>query len=192
MLHHLLLHVQSVIIRGEMWRLDIDRFRDIIGRESISTKGHFMVKILVLKEKHDTRYFDVSTPEKRFEACDTILMERWNEGYYYTEPQESEYMNPTWRKHLDVTDEEFEGLPEAIRESLRTERESVLSKAENAAARFSREQKIWTKLLEYVNTSDTRARAAIITSKNTPWAEAFLYTRSNYEYEAFYIIETEN
>lgn len=42
-----------------------------------------MNKILIVNEKHCTRYFDASTPELLNAAALKILKERWNEGYWY-------------------------------------------------------------------------------------------------------------
>jgi len=62
------------------------------------------MRILIAKEKHGTRYFD-ATGDKLYSAALKLLTERWEEGYWYEEPEEPE--NP----NIDL-----EKVPESLKE----------------------------------------------------------------------------
>ena len=51
--------------------------------------------ILIFKEKHGDRYFDVSTESRLFGACLSVLKERFDEGWWYEPPEGNEPEPPT-------------------------------------------------------------------------------------------------
>jgi hypothetical protein len=45
-----------------------------------------MSRIIVCEEKHGTRYWDASSDKAWAESALAILTERWNDGYWYSDP----------------------------------------------------------------------------------------------------------
>ena len=124
-------------------------------------------RILILKEKHGTRYFDVADDEKLHVVALKIVAERSKGEYaYITDPGPlSRY--PGCESPFTMTDEEITALPLALREDARQKRRN-----------YARHKREW----ETERDQYTRARAAV-TSKDGEDAYRILQERASYEYE---------
>ncbi len=70
--------------------------------------------VLVFKEKHDNRYFYVTSDEALFAAALHVLAGRHADGYWYTKPAAEREPAPP-----DVTREQIDSLPESLRAKAR-------------------------------------------------------------------------
>lgn len=68
--------------------------------------------LLVFNEKHGDRYFNVPNDEALFAAALKIVTERFEQGYWYVEPEENEKPAAP-----DFTKEQIATLPESMREA---------------------------------------------------------------------------
>lgn len=85
-----------------------------------------MSQIIIAHEKHGTFHFDASTPELLAENALKILTERWNQGYWYSDPDDDGLGTSDWAdkrreeyaKALALEPEEIEALPEDARKAV--------------------------------------------------------------------------
>lgn len=54
-------------------------------------------RIIVCEEKHSTRYWDASTDEAWASSSLAILTQRWNDGYWYHDPDKLDVQTRQWR-----------------------------------------------------------------------------------------------
>lgn len=59
-----------------------------------------MSYVIVCKEKHGDFYYDASTDEAFAESALAILTNRWNEGYWYYDPDETDKETREWRPEI--------------------------------------------------------------------------------------------
>lgn len=70
-----------------------------------------MSYVLVTKEKHGDFYYDASTDEALAKSALAILTERWNQGYWYYDPDESDKETNEWRPEALVENHVGEAWP---------------------------------------------------------------------------------
>lgn len=95
-------------------------------------------QIIIAKEKHGDRFYDASTPEAWAKNALKILTERWNEGYWYEDPDDDGLGNSEWadkrreeyKKACALTEEEIEALPEDARKTVLTMRKNAKRETE--------------------------------------------------------------
>ena len=140
-------------------------------------------RIIVAKEKHETRYLDASTDEAWARSALALLTERFNEGYWYYDPYAD--MHEFSVKHrkereelLSMSEEAIAALPEGLRED-------VLAKVKTAKRDKAEDDKARSQYLEIKK---------VVESKDLSWqgvgqrwakpnAWALLMARTEYEYE---------
>jgi hypothetical protein len=74
------------------------------------------MRIIVCEEKHSTRHWDASTDEAWAKSSLAILTERFNEGYWYYNPEDEQHeFSLNRRKERDellaMTDEQIDAIP---------------------------------------------------------------------------------
>lgn len=99
-------------------------------------------KLLVVEEKHGTRSYDVSTPDKLFKASLELVNQRVDNGYYYLgEIGELEY-------DLGLTEEEINKLPEGKVKKYAKELLESIKKHKKSVDFKKRTQKILKEAIE--------------------------------------------
>jgi len=73
------------------------------------------MRILILKEKHGTQYYDVSTEELLHKTCVAVLKRRLEDGWYGT-PEE--FVDKDIEKEIGLSEEAIQKLPKSGQEAL--------------------------------------------------------------------------
>jgi hypothetical protein len=151
-----------------------------------------MQKILILNEKHDTRYFDVSTDELLVQVAYKILKERADAGYYYYEPKPLAD-RITGFNYAGLTNEEIGNLPDAIRAGAESNRHHELNQIDSITEEFKKESLFWELLQKVLELPKDEA----LTYKHketlrTPTVLLLLNSRSENQYEGFEIEKIES
>lgn len=159
-----------------------------------------LTKIIVCDEKHNNSYYDASTPEAWAKSALAILTERWNDGYWYQDPDEDGLGTSEWAEKrraeyaraLSLTDEQIAELP--------AEAQKAVNKLRSDAKRDSehdKEHRAWYELAKQVvedqdlgtflfgdrKTARTKAGKEGRYERREPKAWVLLYQRSDHEYE---------
>jgi hypothetical protein len=148
-----------------------------------------MTAIIICEEKHDTAYWDASTPEQFAESALAILTWRWNDGYWYHDPDSDGLGSSEWaekereqrRKALAMTVEEISALPESAQKAIN----GLRARAKRESAEDRRHREWYTRAKRVVAEQDTstvtvgRGRFA----REVPEAWVLLEERSDHEYE---------
>jgi len=143
------------------------------------------MKILILKEKNEDRYFDVSDNKKMYETCRYILKERLAAGYWY---EMEEPKNRTGFK----TKEEIDLLPEGAVKSSAIYAwnyykwnyyESDRRAYEHSKQFVEKATKAVKISFEDYKPSNPNERMSLLHS--------LLALRQDHEYEEYYLVETE-
>lgn len=133
-------------------------------------------RILVLKEKHATRFFDIATLDQLHAVALKILAERAKGQYaYIVDPGTFKEASPSTEEY-NPTDEEIKALPEPLQAHATTKR-----------AAYRRELRSYQREKEQFTT----ARKAL-KDKDGEAAWDILQDRDGYEYEGFRIEYLEN
>jgi hypothetical protein len=148
-----------------------------------------MSQFIIAKEKDSTRYLDASTPEVWAKNALKLLTERWEEGYWYLDPEEA------YDGYIDeqaLTQEQIDALPT---EQLRKSEQKKL----NDNIRYLREkgfyQKWYNEVKEVVGKQDLSMIG--IGKPGTRWhhyeprAWVLLRDRDGGEYENVHLEELE-
>ena len=134
------------------------------------------MKILIAKEKHETRYLDASTNEAFAKSALKILTERLERGWYL-EPRPP-------KTNLLLSKEEAEALPEPYR----TQELKYHKQHKIAHDAYQYELDWYNQMLQVTRAQDT----GFTTSKYPmPKAWALLADRLDYEYEEIRIEDVE-
>lgn len=70
-----------------------------------------MSYVLVTKEKHGDFYYDASTDEALAKSALAILTDRWNDGFWYIDPDELDQETQEWRPEALVQNHLGEAWP---------------------------------------------------------------------------------
>lgn len=125
-----------------------------------------MTKILVVKEKHGNRYFDITAEGQLGRVALFLLQQRLDEGWY---PEPCEPEAP------DFTADDIPGMPEALKKG--------------AAILFEQYQQ---ELLTYrQERAEYNQIQKALAEKNLRMAASALLSRSDYEYEDVQVVECE-
>ncbi len=151
-----------------------------------------MEKVLIIKEKHVTRYFDASTNELMYRAAYKILSERFELGYYYYEPQPLEERLANF-KYASLTDKDIANMPEGIREGIESNRQHELRQVDSITDDFKRETLFWKCLLEVLTLPiDEAIEYKHNKMSRIPTVWLLMNSRANHQYEGWEIEEIES
>ena len=64
------------------------------------TQRSWTPSVLVVEEKHGTYYYDATTREAFHEAALALLVERFNQGYWYNTPEQMYDDESKWEKNI--------------------------------------------------------------------------------------------
>jgi hypothetical protein len=126
-----------------------------------------MTRILVAKEKYGDRYFDVTTDEQLDKVALFLLKSRFDEGYWYPEP------NPP--EALDFSASDIEKAPA----SMQAEMKKVLATHRDVVIIYDDEKEDYDNIVKALDTNDGKLAMRI------------LRNRDGYEYEGCQIEECE-
>ena len=126
-----------------------------------------MTRILVVKEKHGSRYFEATTEEQLYKIALYLLKGRFNEGYWYSEP---EFVEP-----LDFTEADIANMPQSMQDGARRQ----LRDYQHRLRVYLEDKEEWDKIKEAIENNDGKLAFSILDG------------RSGYEYEGFDIEECE-
>jgi hypothetical protein len=143
----------------------------------------------VCEEKHSTRYWDATTFERFAEACLAILTERWEEGYWYHDPDDDGLGDSEWAeqrraeiaKAKALTKEQLEALPEDARKSVLT-----LRREDRVTAEHDRQHREWYQRAKRVVEDQDMGTVTVGRNRfarDEPEAWLLLQERSDAEYE---------
>jgi len=153
-----------------------------------------MTSVLVTNEKYGQSYYDASTPELLAASALTILRSRFEDGYWYYEPELPEVHYTDEQKGImNLTDEEVAALPAVLRESTEKKRATLLSNRVNREYELDKQ---WydsmVALLALPNeeaVKQTVVRGRNRYARTLPAALDLLEQRNDYQYEGFEIFE---
>lgn len=108
-----------------------------------------MKSIIIFKEKHGDRYFDASTPELVEAACKKVLLQRYNDGYWY---------DPGTKPECEWDGFDISVLPEKYQNNAKREYEQYLKykKSYEADVRFLAKVKEIAETPNYVPDKDSK------------------------------------
>ena len=153
--------------------------------------GRKRSRIIVAKEKHESRYLDASTDEAWAKSALALLSERFKDGYWYYDPfaDNSDYSVKARQARsqlLEMTEEAITALPASVAEDLRKKIESArrdLKEDEKAKAQYDEIKEVVEKQdLSWVGVGKRWAQ---------PRAWSLLMARREYEYERVGLEEVE-
>jgi len=155
-----------------------------------------MTDILIAKEKHGRRYFVIEDRAAHARVAAKLLKERAEEGWFSTladieaeEAQAIESRSKTIdRAFLELTDEQIAELPEALRESVISSRESYA----RIIGRVKREYALEKEFAEGISillAADDPASVQVTSPRGRTdyLAIGLLQLREDYEYEGYSI-----
>ena len=119
--------------------------------------------LLVFKEKHGERYFNVPNDDALFAACLKVVTERLKDGYWYNEPDGVVPQAP------DFTKDQVASMPE----SMRSDAYKKLRAYDQALSSFNEEIADHAKIKKAVD------------EKNGRLAWGIIRDRGRYEYEGY-------
>lgn len=148
-----------------------------------------MSQIIVCDEKHDTVYWDASTPEALAASALAILTWRWKDGYWYLDPEDDGLGSSEWAdeqraqrdKALAMTQEQIALLPDDARQVvLRLRADAKRDSAED------RRHRDWYERAKRV--VESQSTGTVVVGRNrfareVPEAWVLLEERSDHEYE---------
>lgn len=140
-------------------------------------------EILVFKAKHETAYYDASTPEKRAAAFLHVLRENYNAGWYYAPAEPS--ISAAERGCAMLTDEQLAALPATAAADLRAQRARAARALAAAEQTYAEELRWWDTATELVALPTAEALARAGTHGYASAAEELLAAHSDYEYEGY-------
>jgi hypothetical protein len=149
------------------------------------------MRVIVAKEKDDTHYLDASTDEAWAKSSLALLTERFNDGYWYDDPVESQseyYIKERTAREelLALTPEELERVPEVVRENLKR-------RIQEARASQRYEEEMTKEYAEIKRVVETQDLSWVGTGNyRRPLAWHLLDNRSNHEYEHVELVTTKS
>jgi hypothetical protein len=160
------------------------------GMEDTQGAARQRQRIIVVREKNERRHLDASTDEAWAKSALALLTGRFNEGYWYTDPQAGQGEWSTKRRKerdelLEVKEETLAVLPEGEQEDLRKK----IANAKRDAAEDEKELQQYLMIKQVVETQDLSWIGKGRTSRPRAWA--LLEARSGYEYEGVGLTEIE-
>jgi hypothetical protein len=126
-----------------------------------------MTKILIAKEKHGDRYFDVSSKEQLHKVALYLLKQRFEAGYWYYEPKPVEA--------LGFEEKDLSTMPASLQEDA----EKRLNRYYWELKTYKEELANWQDIQEAIKNSDGALALQI------------LECRDRFEYESVYVEECE-
>jgi hypothetical protein len=150
-------------------------------------------KIVIFKEKHGDYYYDASTPEIFNKVALAVLRERFEAGYWYYGPSELTPLSAEDQAIADLTDEQVEALPEALKETTATKRNRILRGVRARQAEYDRDKQWMDTLQELLALPVEEALVHEIEVGNRGrkalTATSFITERADYQYEGFEVEE---
>lgn len=153
-----------------------------------------MVNILIFKEKHSERYYDVSTPEKRAEAFLMVLRER-NEYAYFEPKKETIVVSVEDQTMLNLTEEQIDALPDELKNYTINRRDAINGNLIYAESEYNTEKKWWDAVQEMLALPKEEAIKKFYVNnykRKINYVEYLVELHSDYEYEGYDFEETEN
>jgi hypothetical protein len=147
-------------------------------------------RIIVAKEKDDTRYLDASTDEAWAKSALALLSERFRDGYWYSDPTADKHEFVVGRRKardelIAMSEEALSSLPETAREEMR--RHILIAKRD--AEEDQKQLKEYLEIKRVVEEGDLGWTGKGRFLKPKAWA--LLEARAEYEYERVGLRETE-
>jgi rubrerythrin len=157
-----------------------------------------MGAILVAHEKHGEYYFPASTDEELSKSALYLLTERWNQGYWYLEPDEylSSKYSPTFEDLVpgfvnDAPLEERQAAIVAYEETIKAVPDEDAQKmmkrklrdAQVNTRRKNEYSKWYNQVKELVESQDHTQVLTFKNGRTTPLSWSLLQDRSDAEYE---------
>ena len=148
-------------------------------------------RIIVVKEKDDTRYLDASTDEVWAKSALALLSERFRDGYWYSDPTADKHEFVVARRNardelIAMSEETLSILPETAQAEMRRH----ISIAKGDAAEDQKQLKEYLEIKRVVEEGDLGWTGKGRYLKPKAWA--LLEARAEYEYERVGLSETES
>lgn len=158
-----------------------------------------MTRVLVIEEKHDTRYLDASTPENLAKSCINVLRKRLADGYWYH--REFAADQPTFSKEnqeiFDMTEEQVKALPSHLQETMTSVQKRLQRNLDIYTENKKLEDSWWSALNLVLNSPIEEAVKFVGTDADETFpakqnlALSVLEARSDYQYEGMRFITVE-
>lgn len=167
--------------------------REIIHVQDIGVENpEPMTQILVADQKHGAVIYDASTPEIADRSFCALVRYNWENGFYI-EPEEPMYIPDRYKMYEHMTEDDFERLPDVIRESQRREFMTARSWIDSEKHWRNQEIENWNFIKPIVESATLDDAVKIRTPKGTRTAaEMILRNRQGFEYESWVIERVED
>jgi hypothetical protein len=160
--------------------------------------GICLMRILIARDKHETRYLNASTVEAWAASSLQLLRERLEQGWYWAPKDDEDGLGTSeWadRRRVEIaeamalTDEQIEALPGRLRHEVLKERAQARQSIADAA-----HARAWVKEVTALVRNKDMAMVTVGRGRwerQEPKAWTYLYDRSDHEYEGVEVIDVE-